>query len=495
MRGLAGTVEAAVLDTKPGRSLASQLTLTVFLSVFLTALTASGILYWATIATLQYADDQVVDKRAGTVVDLLQAQELNDGLLAHEVNEDNQGPRQIFMRIISRHAPIQLETENMSGLLAPEMFPDATASDRLVPVRARINAKDGKSYRAASYRVPITRLPGEDAILQVATDTTLDNKSLSLFKRILMLVIGAALPLSAVLSWCLANRSLKPLARITAAAQQIDGGTLDQRIVLTDLPAELHELASHFNSMLARLETTWLDLKHYADTIAHELRTPLNRLRLECEIALDKAETAAEFRDVMGSAVGECERLTRLLQGLLFLARADSQQASVAPKRLLVEQELRTIGEYFGAEASEAGITLTVECENGLELEGNRELIQQAITNLLSNALAHTQHNGRIVLAAKRNAGGLEISVGDTGTGIPTEHQAHIFDRFFRAGNDRDQMHAGQRLGLGLSITKRIAELHGGRVVLESTVGKGTKVTLLFPDAAKPRLALRLAAE
>ena len=469
---------------EPGRSLASTLTLASFAAASVLTIFASGIMYWATIATLQFADDQVVDKRAGTVIDVLQAAELNDGLLAHEVNEDNQGPRQIFMRVVSQQSAIQLETENMSALLAPGSFPDAKTGNWLVPVRATIISKDGKRYRAASYRVPVTAHPGEDAILQVATDTTLDNDSLSLFKKILMIVVGSALPLSALLSWYLVKRSLRPLERIAAATQHMDGGKLDQRLSLVDLPAELHELGSHFNSMLGRLEKTWSDLRHYADTIAHEMRTPLNRMRLDCEIALEKANTVDEFRGVMGASVTECERLTNLLQGLLFLARVESKQASIANTRIALGAHLAAIHEFFETEAADKGHKLTFVAEPGLAIDGDPQLMQQAVCNLISNAIAHTPSGGQISLMAERRGHDVVITVKDTGEGIASEDQSHIFDRFYRAGCGATVKNGGDRLGLGLSITKGIVELHGGRIALQSQLGRGTTIEIFLPDAS-----------
>lgn len=472
---------------RPGAALARQLTFALFALTFAFSLIASGILYWATLATLQYADDQVVDKRAGTVIDILLAESLNHGLLAHEVNEDNQGPRQIFMRVVSPHEPIQLETEGMKGLLGPEMFPDPKSLAPLAPKRATIELPDGRSFRAASFRVPISALQGGvDTVLQVATDTSLDKESLVYFRRVLYLVIGGALPLSALLSSYVIGRTLTPLGRITSAAQRIDGGNLDQRIALSGLPAELHELGMHFNSMLARLEVTWLGLRHYADTIAHEMRTPLNRMRLACEIALNKAESVDEFREVLGAAVSECERLARLLQGLLFLARVESKQASIAPRCLPLCSFVTSICDYFDAEAADKQIILSLVCDHDVTVEADRDLLQQALSNLISNAIAHTPRGGRIDVGVRPAGDGTTIWVKDSGAGIAPENQAHVFERFYR-GNAKAE--SAERLGLGLHIVKGIIDLHGGRVTLTSAPGEGTCVSIYLPALLAPGLA------
>lgn len=479
--GLVLSSDTRALAAGPGRTLAARLIAIFFSTAFLLVIAASGVLYWGTVTALKSADDQVVDKRAETVMDILRAKELNEGLLAHEINEDNQGPRQIFMRVVSPETSIAIETEGMSTVLAPSDFPDATTMPIHFPSRSTIRLSDGRTYRASSTRVPVTALPNlPPAILQVATDTSLDKDSLELFQKILALVVGAALPLSAFCAWYIVNRELKPLQKITSAAQAIDGATLDKRIALAGMPDELHELASHFNSMLARLETTWLDLKHYADTIAHEMRTPLHRMRLDCEIALNKSGSPAETQDVLNSMVDECEHLTRLLQGLLFLARADSKQASLAKQRFSMTEQIATLYEYFEAEAAELGIAFKAECAAELTLDADRSLVQQAAANLLSNAFAHTPKGGEVRLEAERRERAVYIRVSDTGEGIAAVHHERLFDRFYRARNGTGAR--GERLGLGLSITKRIVELHGGTISLTSAPGLGTCVSLIFPQ-------------
>lgn len=479
---LVGTKDSTALQTLPGMSLSRRLILIFFSAALLLVVTASAILYWATLNALRSADDQVVDKRASVIIEILRSDDLNEGLLAHEINEDNQGPRQIFMRVVSAYEPIVIETEGMEKLIQASEFPDAASSPPLEPVRKTLTTADGKTYRGASVKVdfkakgaPIT------AFLQVATDTTLDDAGLAVFRRILVAVLGAAIPVCAFFAWVVVRRGLKPLDRITAATRTIDGSSLDQRLRQTDLPAELHDLAVQFNSMLARLEKTWLDLRHYADTIAHELRTPLNRMRLDCELALDGAKSEAEIRDVLAGSAVECERLTRLLQGLLFLSRADSKQASIAPSDLALDREIATIAEYFGTEAAEAGVTLDVRCPPGITVRADRILLQQAVSNLVSNAIDHTPPGGLIALETGRTGSEALISVQDNGDGIPPEHHDRLFDRFYRASSDDRATKVGQRLGLGLSIVKSVVDLHGGRIAIDSAPGRGTRVTLALP--------------
>lgn len=464
-------------DAPPATPLSLRLALIFFSTAFLLVLAASGILYMGTLSALQSADDQVIDKRSAAIKSLLSEPALNLPLLLHEVNDDNQGPRQIFIRVVTPVKDAAVATEGMNDVLPASLFPVPAPGSDLA--RTTITTPSGAIFRMTSHRGTIAAKPGGDAIIQVATDTSLDQQSLSHFQRILLSVIGAALPLCAFLAWVIVRRELTPLSRISAATKAIDASSMGERLDTHKLPAELHDLAVQFNAMLTRLESSWKDLEHYADTIAHEMRTPLNRMRLDCEIALDKAQTEDELRDVMISNVAECERLTRLLNGLLFLARADNSRTPAPSDRILPAEHIRTVHEFFKADAAERGIALIDACRETPAILADRDLFKQAIANLVSNALAHTPAGGTVTLSCEAAGREAVIRVTDTGSGIDAQDKPRIFERFYRSAKPRKD----DGLGLGLAITKGIAELHGGRIGFTSKAGRGTTFTLAFPIA------------
>ena len=170
----------------------------------------------------------------------------------------------------------------MTERLPTSLFPDVTKAPLKVPQHKTLVNASGATYESLAVRVPVTAKPGPDeAIIQVATDTSLDKESMMLFRRVLFYMLNAAVPLCALVASWLVRRELAPLSRISKAAATIDGESLDTRLALNGLPTELHTLAMQFNHMLARLEATCDGLKQYADNIAHELRTPINRMRLD----------------------------------------------------------------------------------------------------------------------------------------------------------------------------------------------------------------------
>jgi two-component system heavy metal sensor histidine kinase CusS len=210
------------------------------------------------------------------------------------------------------------------------------------------------------------------------------------------------------------------------------------------------------------------------------LRTPVNNIRGEAEVALARARSIDEYREVLESCLEESVRLSDLIANLLFLARAESPLTHLNRERVDVGELLKGVREYYEASAAEAGISLTVACNGGpLTAELDRTLLQRAVGNLVSNAVAHTPAGGSVILAASADGSAIRIEVGDTGTGIPPEALPKVFDRFFRVDTTRSQASGGT--GLGLAIVQGIVTLHGGKVEIASKPGEGTRVTLRLP--------------
>jgi two-component system heavy metal sensor histidine kinase CusS len=207
------------------------------------------------------------------------------------------------------------------------------------------------------------------------------------------------------------------------------------------------------------------------------LRTPIQNLVGEAQVALSRGRTEEEYRHIIESSLEEYERLSRMINELLFLARADDPTTAMGLERFDVRGELAIVRDYHDAEAEEQGITVT--CEGQTWLDADPVLFRRVLNNLLSNALRHTPSGGRVVMAARTLAEGVEIAVSDSGCGIAAEHLGKLGTRFYRP--DRTAGLAGGGVGLGLAIVKSIMALHGGSVVIESSEGQGTKVILRFP--------------
>ena len=250
----------------------------------------------------------------------------------------------------------------------------------------------------------------------------------------------------------------------------------------------LSSLASMFNSMFARLQDAFDRISRFSADIAHELRTPLQNLRVQAEVALGKARSESEYRAVLESSLEEFERLSQLIGNLLFLARAADPGLVIVRRRVDLAVELSTVVELYRPLAEEEGIALELDVPPGLAADVERTLFQRAVGNLIENALAYTPAGGVVRVAARSEGGESRVEVSDTGPGIAPEFLPHVFDRFVRADPSRSKTTGG--VGLGLSIVQSIAGIHGGRVELESRVGEGTCVSILFPAAVAARSAV-----
>jgi two-component system heavy metal sensor histidine kinase CusS len=335
----------------------------------------------------------------------------------------------------------------------------------------------------------VTYGPDEGALagmrVQVALETYGSSHLLLAMRQRLYWLLGALVVVSGVVGHVIARRGLRPIAEMSASAATIGSATLDRRLDVAACPAEIAELALSFNGVLDRLEEAFGRLSRFSADIAHELRTPVNNLRVQAEVTLQRSRTAEEYRSAIGSSLEEGLRLGRIIDSLLFLARADNPATQIAREPLDARRELGVIRDFYDVAASEAGVAIVVDCEARQALWGDRLLLQRAVGNLVENSLAHSCRGGRIVLAARDTGGTVTVEVIDTGSGIPDEHLARIADRFYRV--DPSRAGGGTRVGLGLSIVKSIVTLHGGTIDGRSSSGKGTCVTLTFPAASSPQ--------
>jgi two-component system heavy metal sensor histidine kinase CusS len=195
----------------------------------------------------------------------------------------------------------------------------------------------------------------------------------------------------------------------------------------------------------------------------------------EAQVALTRDRTAAEYRETIESTVGECERLSRIVDNLLFVARVDAAREPIARKRLDARAAVEKITSFYHALADDRHIA--IGCSGEGQIHADPDLFERAVGNLLDNALRFTPEHGSIQIVLSERNGDFEVAVSDTGCGIAAEHLPRVFDRFYRAESSRSSDGAG----LGLALVKSIVDLHGGSAIIESNVGRGTTVKLIFP--------------
>ncbi|MFP3564803.1 heavy metal sensor histidine kinase [Paraburkholderia sp. SIMBA_030] len=287
-----------------------------------------------------------------------------------------------------------------------------------------------------------------------------------------------------VLSYLLNRALLRPLRDIAASAGRVTVDRLDTRIAGESVPRELETLVASLNAMLARLDSGFRHLSQFTADLAHDMRTPLGNMRGATEVALARPRSSDEYQTLLESNLEECDRLSRMIENVLFLARAEHPQFVKNTRVFNVGQELTRIAEYFEGPAEDAGVIVRVV--GGGRLTADIELFRRAVSNLLANALRYTPRGGEIVLEANDANDELRVLVANQGTPIDAAHLERIFDRFYRVDPSRTNppQSAGSgcysgSAGLGLAIVRTVMELHGGTVHARSDAN-GTRFILTF---------------
>lgn len=477
-------------------SLAGRLTLWYALSAFLLTAVTSGAMYWGFEQNLDRKDDHALAFGCQMWRGIIRERPEDTLLMQRQLDRRRSAtarlnPR-LIVRILDENGKVVAETPD-----ADVVFRGASLAPAPIDVDSgpgvNLTARN-TSFRALAAWAQSNHEPGKRRLLQIAVDRTSAVEMLAAYRSRLYMMLIVALIGAGGVGYFTARRAVRPLVAITETARRIGSSTLNERMSTALMPAELLSLADTFNQMLQRLEDAFARLSSLSADLAHELRTPVNNVRGELEVALGKVRTIDEYRNSLESALEESVRLSETIDALFFLARADFTDAQIFPLHLDVRRELRAVREFYDPVAAEAGIALDVQVNgdaNGVMLD--RTLFQRALGNLMTNALAHTPAAGQVQLTATSTDEALEVSVADTGAGIPQAYVSRVTERFYRVTPSGPGPPGG--LGLGLAIVHSIVKLHGGGMRIASEVGRGTTVTLVFPRAVTPQSHVVVAAQ
>ena len=411
----------------------------------------------------------------------------NASLLSAEVDPGQRGEAAgdpTYIRVRDQRHQILFETSGMSKVLPSSAF-DETLMDG-APIRVETAA--GEAYMLASAVAPnADKRPDHlPLIIEVAKDlSSADLLVASDRDDMLMILLGGSV-LCAVVGYVVTRQGLKPLHEIMLAIKRIRAEQLHDRLHPGRWPSELTQLAIEFDQMLLRLEDSFGRLKQLSADLAHELRTPVHAMMGQTEVALSKPRSNGEYQALLESNLEEQGRLARLIDTLLFLARADSAQTALTRDRIDVARELDALIAYFDVMAQENAVRISRE-GSGVVF-ADRTFFNRAVSNLISNALRHTPRGGNIRLTADAcDDGSMNVRVIDNGVGIAPNQLPRVFERFYRGDDVRESREGGA--GLGLAIVRSIMTLHEGSVDIASRPHRGTTATLNFPPGRYPGVA------
>lgn len=364
---------------------------------------------------------------------------------------------------------------NPGGLDVPSLQPvEAGRPLRLADVR-HYPGVDGVPLAALSASMNA----GDLGPLQVVTGRLMTERTAVLANYRMMVFVFAsiaAVALAACGYW-LVGRGLRPLRRLARHTQRIGVGNLAERLDSKGAPTELLPMIEAFNRMLERLATGFSQLSQVSTDMAHELRTPINNLLGETQVALQQHRSVEDYQQLLASNVEELERLARMLENMLFLARTDPEAALRQCQTLDAGSEIERIADYFEGPAAEVGIT--IRTEGGGAVCADAILLRRALANLCANALRYGAPDSELLIRASPSTGGISLSVINSGPTIAAEHLSRLFERFYRVDASRE--HSAQSNGLGLSIVATIMTLHQGRYSVRSEQGV-TCFELFFPQ-------------
>jgi two-component system heavy metal sensor histidine kinase CusS len=454
------------------RSIASQLVILFTLAAAFLLCCGLGVLYWIFVRHAFEEDNAVLaDKVFALRADLNKAGDPK--ALQEELRIFHAGERVAYwVRVVDSQGAAVAETPGMDALLPANVFPQPESANTSLGSPQDYRA-EGKSFALVTT---VEEVGGQSYRMQVAQDRSGDEEFVKEFGALLAAVLALGILASTVIAITVTKRGLRPLGEMTRSLKDFGPKQLHERIPPDGWPPELRPLAIAFDEMFDRLEDSFTRLSQFSADLAHELRTPIANIRGEGEVALTRVRTAEEYREVIESSVGECERLSGIVDNLLFLARAEAAERHIQRTRFNGRPAVEKIAAFYEPIAEEH--QTAINCVGEGDIEAEPMLFGRAVSNLVENALRFTPAGGTIQISIAAGAEHSQVSVKDTGCGIAPEHLPRVFDRFYRADSSR----SSEGSGLGLALVKSIMDLHGGSALVESEVDRGTTVTLTFPN-------------
>ena len=359
-------------------------------------------------------------------------------------------------------------------------------SAALAAARRGVTTSEQRVDPASGVRVRVRTTPLREegktlAVFSVALSEEPILASLGQLRLTLLVLLPVAAAVAALLGYLLTMRMLRPLGRMQAAAAEISSHDLSRRLGVAGGGDEVSQLAATFDAMLDRLEASFVRERRFVADASHELRTPLAALQAIVSVTRERPRSTGEYEQALDDVDGETARLRTLVESLLELARGDAERLSER-EPVDISGLLRDVCASLGVLAADRDLRLGCDVEDGLVVVGDGDALVRLFVNVLDNAIKYTEEGG-VDVSARTVAGSIDVTVRDSGRGVPAEQLPHLFERFYRGDASRS---AGGS-GLGLAIARLIAEAHGGSIAIASDVGVGTTCEVRLSASATGR--------
>jgi two-component system, OmpR family, sensor kinase len=458
-----------------------RLTLWYGTALALVLIIFSVVLYAITARSLRDTVDESLEDTAMTAVRSLEERGflplINEEELLSQFPELTRIDK--FFQIFSPSGTITIRSPNIKQHEVPlsrTALDAAFAGQRIFE-----SAKYPKEPPLRLISVPIMYRGNLLYIVQVGTSMESVGETLQRFLVLLVVAIPIALAVSLAGGWFLAGRALRPVDKITLAAQRIAAGDLSQRLSIPAAHDEIGRLAATFNNMIGRLDTSFRQIRQFTSDASHELRTPLTVMKGETDLVLRRPRPLEDYQSVLESNLEEIDRMTRIVDELLFLSRADMGEVRVESLPVAMESLVEDIHRQAKLLAQDRNIEVLLGTVMSVVVQGDDFRLHELLLNLVENAMKYSHPGGKVEISLLNDGREARLSVTDQGIGIAPADHKKIFQRFFRT--DVARGHTKKGTGLGLAICAWIAELHKGRVEVKSDLGQGSTFTVVLPLA------------
>ena len=336
----------------------------------------------------------------------------------------------------------------------------------------------GRPMKFRAYTKPVMQDNKARYVVQIMSSLELVDVALNGLIILLFVLLPITVIITGIAGAFLARVTLRPIDHMIDTLKKITAENLKLRIHIPDTKDEVKRLADTFNDMIERLDKSFTSQHEFIQDISHELRTPLTILKGELEVTLKKLRSPEEYEEVLTSSLEEIDKMSRVIEDLLVLARFDSNQISLEIRRTNLGSIIKRVIDDMRILAEQKAIEVSSSCQENLILDGDEDQLRRLFVNLLDNAIKYTSRKGKIIVMAQKDVSHVRVMVSDTGIGIPEDELPYIFDRFYQVARARRSNHG---FGLGLSIAKSIVESHRGTISVSSQPGQGATFTVSLP--------------
>jgi len=468
------------MSSKPGskltHSLAFRLTLwyaVVFVGSLCIAFT---VIYFLLALEFRDRTDRDLEKQVSHFSAMLAIKDLESVKEAALIETQADGEKEVFMRLLVPNGEVFLSS---SRAYWRDLKVNAKAIRRLLEGERVVKETVSLPHAGRDVRT-IYGFIGPGVILQYGQSLDANKRFLKALVRIFLVTLAVLFFLAVVIGWLLSKRALAGVAAVTLTASRITSESLQERVVVEkQYGDEIDRLAATFNTMLDRIEDLVTGIREMSDNIAHDLRSPITRIRGLAEVTLTTGATPGEYETMAGNTIEECDRLLDMINTMLLISKTEAGVGHLHLETLEVAAIVKEACELFGPLAEDRQVVLTCKAVGPYTFRGDVKMIQRMISNLMDNAIKYTNPSGevRVTVVQLKDHPTIQITLADTGTGIDTQDLPLVFNRFFRC----DESRSLPGTGLGLSLARAVARVHGGDIEVTSRKEQGSTFTVTLP--------------